>query len=431
VKQVVITGASGYIGRYLVAGVRARGWRVAAATRRRPVMGDIDWIPYALEDEVRAEMFPAAAIVVHLAANNALASHADEQRELLAAQRLLVVAQERRLRFIFVSSQTARPDAPTAYGRVKWRIEQEVRAGGGLIIRPGLVYGGVPEGVFGQLCLLVRGSRFLPALLPSPRVQPIHVMDLTEGILRIVEHDDLPSGEYNFADPKPMAFTHVLRTIAIARVRHFRVYVPLPVAVVRFAMKMANRWFGSAFDLDRLRSLVDLPLLATSGDLEKMALPLRPFFSGMHATGSDRRRKLLGEGLALLSYVLKQRPPRDLLKRYARAVETLRNGEPVLLPGSVASFPWSIALLDSPLLLARAGAHELDWRLDAATMLAEATRAGARRFLIPGASSGKALAMFRIVRLLGAEAFVRTVRWLLLPMLLRSVGWRREPQRTH
>lgn len=428
-KQVVITGASGYIGRYLAAGVRARGWRAVAATRHRSGTGDIDWIPYALENEVRAESFPEGAVLVHLAANTTLASDADEQRELLAAQRLLAVAKERQLRFIFVSSQTAQFDAPTSYGRVKWRIEQEVHASGGLIIRPGLVYGGIPGGVFRQLCLLVRGSPFLPALMPSPRVQPIHVLDLIEGILRIVERDDLTSGEFNLADPTPMSFTNVLRAIATTRIRRARVFVPTPVAVVRLAMKTANRWTGSAFDVNRLRSLVALPLLATAADLEKVALPLRPFLSGMHATGSDRRRKVLGEGSVLLSYVLKQRPPRGLLKRYARAVETLRNGEPVPLPGSAISFPWSIVLWDSPELLARAGAFELDWRLDAATRLAEASRAGSQRFLNPGAPSGKAIAMVRIVRLLGAEALVRTVRWLFSPMLRRAVGWQREPQR--
>jgi NADH dehydrogenase len=200
-KQIVITGASGYIGRYLMAAARARGWRAFAATRRCPANGVGDWIPYVLEDEVLASRFPAAAVLVHLAANTSVASDADEQR-VIAARRLLWISRERGSRFIFVSSQTARPGAPTAYGRAKWRIEQDVRAAGGSIVRPGLVYGGAPGGVFGQLCRLVQHSIFLPALIPSPRVQPIHVMDLAEGILRIVERDDLPPGEYNLADPE-------------------------------------------------------------------------------------------------------------------------------------------------------------------------------------------------------------------------------------
>ena len=302
-----------------------------AATRHRPVTGDGDWIPYALEDEIRADRFPEAAVLVHLAANTSVASRADEDRELAAAQRLLSVARERRLRFIFVSSQTARADAPTAYGRAKWRIEQEVRAGGGSIVRPGLVYGGVPGGVFRQLYLLVQGSFFLPALIPSPRVQPIHVMDLTEGILRIAERDDLPQGEYNLACAQPMAFTGVLQAIAIARVRRRRVFVPMPVALVRFALRMANRWFGPGFDVERFRSLTDMPPLATASDLERIALPLRPFFSGMHAPGSDRRRRLLEEGSALLSYVLTQRPPRALLRRYVRAIETCATASRVVV----------------------------------------------------------------------------------------------------
>ncbi len=289
-KQIVITGASGYIGRYLLAGARARGWRAIAATRRRPAHGDADWIPYALEGEALASSFPEAAVLVHLAANTAVSNDADERLAVLAAQRLLAIARERGLRFIFVSSQTARPNAPTAYGRAKWRIEQDVRAGGGSIVRPGLVYGGVPGGVFGQLCLVVRRSPFLPALIPSPGVQPIHVKDLAEGILRIAERDDLPPRAYDLADPKPIPFTCVLRTIASARLRRRRVFVPTPVAVVGFVLRNANRWIGSAFDAERFRSLTDLPLISTADDLEELALALRPLLSGMHATGSDRRR---------------------------------------------------------------------------------------------------------------------------------------------
>jgi nucleoside-diphosphate-sugar epimerase len=429
VKQIVITGANGYIGRYLMAGARAREWHVVAATRRRTVIGDVDWLSYALEDEVRADRFPEAAVLVHLAASTGVASHADEQRELVAAQRLLAVAWERRLRFVFVSSQTARPDAPTAYGRAKWRIEQEVRASGGLIVRPGLVYGGVPGGVFRQLCLLVQRSPLLPSLMPSPRVQPIHVMDLAEGILRIAERDDLPQSEYNLAEPKPITFTCVLRTIATVRVRRRRLFVPIPVAMVRFVLLQANRWFGCTFDVGRFRSLTDLPLLPTASDLERIALWLRPFSSGMHAPGSDRRRRVLCEGSALLSYLLKQRPPRGLVKRYARVIETLRNGEPVMLPRHAIRFPWTIVLLDSHGFLAGAGAHELDWRLGAATLLAEASRAGARRFLKLGASSGIAAVSFRIANVLCAEALARTARWLLSPILRRAVGLRHEPQR--
>jgi NADH dehydrogenase len=194
-------------------------------------------------------------------------------------------------------------------------------------------------------------------------------------------------------------------------------------------LRNANRWFGSAVDADRFRSLTDLPPISTAGDLDKLALPLRPFFSGIHASGSDRRRKLMREGRALLSYVLRQRPPAALVRRYVRMVEAVRGGEPVSLPAGAIRFPASIALLDSHGLLSAAGAHELIWRLDAATLLAEASPAGARRFLQSGVSYGAIKGALRIANVLGAEALVRTARWLSAPFLRRAVDWRHERQR--
>jgi NADH dehydrogenase len=109
--------------------------------------------------------------------------------------------------------------------------------------------------------------------------------------------------------------------------------------------------------------------------------------------------------------------------------EAVRGGEPVSLPAGAIRFPASIALLDSHGLLCAAGAHELIWRLDAATLLAEASPAGARRFLQSRVSYGAIKGALRIANVLGAEALVRTARWLSAPFLRRAVDWRHERQR--
>lgn len=418
---LVVTGATGYIGRHLVQAAAARGWQVAAASRKPPTDSGVPWIPYRLEEDLAADLFPEGATVMHLAADTRGDSAAGENREVAAAQRLLDTASERHLRIVFVSSQAARSDAPTAYGRAKWRVEQLVLQAGGKVVRPGLVYGGRPGGLYRQLLNQVQGTVALPALLPAPRVQPIHVADLVEGLLRIVERDDLAVNAYNLAAPKPVTFTAFLRALAAVRLRRRRAFVPMPTAVLGPAVHVANLIMGRAYDPARVRSLVDLPSLPCADSLAALHLRLRPMASGMHRSGSDRRRRLLREGRGLITYLLGEPAPAALMRRYARAVESVRDGLPAGVPEILLDWPSCLSVLDSRALLRSAGAEELDLRLDAATALAEASTAGARRFLMIGDSAGAAGTVVSLGGVALSEGFWRLVRLFASPFLRRAL----------
>jgi nucleoside-diphosphate-sugar epimerase len=418
---LVVTGATGYIGCHLVRAAVARGWHVVAASRTPSTDPDVPWIPYRLEDDLAGDLFPLGAAVIHLAADTLGDSAGGEELEVAAAQRLLDTARERNLRVIYVSSQAARRDAPTAYGRAKWRVEERVLQAGGKVVRPGLVYGGRPGGLYRRLLNQVKGAVALPALLPAPRIQPIHVMDLVEGLMRVVERDDLPSSVFNLAAQEPVSFTAFLRVLAAVRLRRRRAFVPMPTALLTPVVHAANRTLGRTYDVERLRSLVDLPLLPCASTLAALDLRLRPLVSGLHPSGSDRRRRILAEGRALISYLLGERAPTALMRRYARAVEGVRDGLPAGVPGVLLAWPGCLAILDSHALLRSAGVEELDWRLDAATALSEASPAGARRFLMIGDSTGAAGAAVSLGAVVVSEAFWRLVRLFASPFLRRTL----------
>ncbi len=423
-KSLIVTGATGYIGRRVVLRAQARGFTVIAASRRPPTFPAVRWIAYRLDDALVADDFPVGATLIHLAAETREPNAASEAVELAAARRLLAVAQSRALRVVFVSSQAARADAPTAYGRAKWQVEQEFLRHGGLVVRPGLVYGGAPGGVFAGLLASVRQFPALPAILPAPRVQPIHVDDLAEGLLRVGEQDDLASGVYNLAAELPVSFTAFLRAIATHRLRRRRLFVPVPAFALAAVLRVSGG--DGAGQRERLRSLTDLPLLQTGPHLAALGLRLRPLVPGMHPSGCDRRRRLLREGRALLGYVLGSRAPPALVLRYARAVERLREGQPLTLPRCALRWPASLAVFDHRAMLERAGAGELMWRLDAATTLAEASPAGARAFLNIGERATFPTAAARIAGVLCAEAFWRTIRALTHRRLCRTLATNHE-----
>ena len=141
----------------------------------------------------------------------------------------------------------------------------------------------------------------------------------------------------------------------------------------------------------------------------------------MHPSGSDRRRRLLQEGRSLITYLLGERAPAALVMRYARAVEGVRDGLPSGVPGALLAWPSCLALLDSRALLHSVGAVELDWRLDAATALAEASTAGARQFLMIGNSAGAMRATVSLGAVALSEGTLRFVRLFASPFLRRAL----------
>lgn len=419
--RVVVTGATGYIGSCLTYLASRRGHDVVIASRQRPSTFSA-WLLFDLSSDNLVALPAGIGAVVHLAANTTHANRLEDEREVVAAQRLIKSAQEVGAKFIFVSSQTARTDAPTAYGRTKWRIEQEVLSAGGWVVRPGQVYGGELRGLFGMLVKTVQQLPILPAFVPAPKIQPIHVCDLAEGLLRIAERGDVPPGVCCLAAPKPVSFSKFLDGIAKSRLRCWRGFVPVPVVIINALATVLGEALRTRLGLERLRSLFDLPVMETASDLKRLGLTLRPLHSGMHPSGNDRRRCLLREGRALLIYVLKEPPDSAVLRHYIHAIEQLRGGQALDLPNFFLGHPFFLSLLDESAWADETVVTEFLWRLDAATMLAEAAPLGAYRFLGLGREHGVLSSLLTMTNAVACEVFWRGVRLLLFPLVRLALG---------
>jgi uncharacterized protein YbjT (DUF2867 family) len=407
--KILVTGATGYIGRRFVRGALSHGHVVVAASRRPPPPG-CEWITYALGDDVAVPL--GVDVIVHLAADTTGGADSSDL-EFRAAASLVAQATSRRMMLVFVSSQTSRPNAETAYGRIKWEIDQHVLASDGWVVRPGQVYGGEEAGLFGTLVATVRSVPLIPALLPSPLIQPIHVDDCVAGLLSIVERRP-HKRVFHLAAPEPVTFTSFLRHIANKRLGKFIVPVPVPTFLLKAVIWVAGTVGWSPVALVKVRSLLSVPLVQSGPDLESLALNLRPLRSGMSRSGGHRR-ELLSEAFGLLGYILRRRPTRRLLISYVRAVEALRDGRAIGLPRWMLSSPSLIALLDSPHIVN--SREELLWRFEAATLIAEASPTGFSRFMRDGRASAPLPAAWRMTRSLLSEICWRLVRILARPVM--------------
>ncbi|WP_457967234.1 sugar nucleotide-binding protein [Pseudomonas sp. R4-84] len=410
--KLVITGATGYIGQRLSALAAASGHEVICATRR-PCAAAHAWLPYDLRGP--APECPAGTqALIHLATDTA---HTDPDEELRAAQALIRCARQGSAKFVFISSQTAEAAAPSVYGRTKWRIEQDVLAAGGTVVRPGQVYGGPERGLFGLLCGLVRRSPFIPVLLPAPRVQPIHVDDLAASILAVVERDDIRAEILNLGAARPITFGHFLMSIATHRVRATRLPIPVPVALLRLLRRSLGQSLSMKLGLTRIFSLVQLPPMDSEHSLQEIGIRLRPLAHGMHRSGHGQRRGLLREAGVLLSYLLKRPPPTSLVIRYARALEHAGKTRPAVHSRLLMRWPILLALLDDPGPQQSSDGQELAWRLQVALGIAEASPRGAQVFLgaqPPGRLVGTLVAL--------GVAVLKALAWKLAALACRPLA---------
>ncbi|WP_431145291.1 NAD-dependent epimerase/dehydratase family protein [Pseudomonas alvandae] len=377
--KLVITGATGYIGQRLAALAAASGHEVICATRQ-PCPARYTWLPYDLRGP--APDFPVGTqALIHLAADTSNTAHRDADDEVRAAQALIERAHQGSAKFIFISSQTAEATAPSVYGRTKWRIEQQVLAAGGAVIRPGQVYGGPERGLFGLLSGMVRRSPFIPILVPAPCVQPIHVDDLAASILAVVERDDMRAEILNLGAVQPIAFGRFLMSIATHRARTTRLPIPVPVVLLRLLRRSLGQSLSTKVGLERMFSLIQLPPMDSERSLQRIGIALRPLAYGMHRSGHGQRRGLLQEAAVVLTYLLKHPPPKNLVRRYARALERAGKRHPVLQSRLLTRWPILLALLDNSGVLLKPEGRELAWRLHVALGIAEASRQGALVFL--------------------------------------------------
>ena len=263
--RILVTGASGFVGRALVNDLAASGHSVRAAMRQPADVFPRSVEVVAVSDLTRPvewrALLKGAETVVHLAgiahAGPEIAENAYDRVNRLATAELASAARTSGIRhLIFMSSIRAQsgpaaseilretdPPRPTdAYGRSKLAAEDAVRAAGVpfTILRPVLIYGPGVKGNLARLIQLAQSRWPLPLGLCRNRRSLLARQNLIAAIHLALQSSAALGESYIVADPMPLTLAEIVAALRAGEGRRPGL-LPIPPVLLAMACAAAGR----------------------------------------------------------------------------------------------------------------------------------------------------------------------------------------------
>jgi nucleoside-diphosphate-sugar epimerase len=185
-------------------------------------------------------------------------------------------------RIVFLSSISAFEGCRSLYGKGKLKVERLTQSLGGWIIRPGLVHGDKPGGIFGRLVENLRRSRVIP--IPGSGLQTLHMVheeDVVEAVLQcLLSQSRACLRPVTLAHEQPWSFRSMLLTTARALNRPV-ILVPVPWRIIWAGLRLAEALkIPIGFRSDSLISLVNQNPMPIFNAFEVLGIKCRPFRPG-------------------------------------------------------------------------------------------------------------------------------------------------------
>jgi uncharacterized protein YbjT (DUF2867 family) len=257
-KQVLIAGASGFVGSSLTEALEAGGYSVLAMTRHpntyagagKPIFGDVydpDSLRSALADA------DAAYYLVH-----SLAREDFVKKDAAAARSFGTAAADAGLERVIYLGGLGLDDANLSAHLKSRREVEHLLASGGVpttVLRAAIVIGngGISWEITRQLVA------HLPVMIvpkwTTTRTQPIALADVVRYLVGVLEPEAAKGRVFEIGGPEVLTYAEMMRRVA--RLRHHRQLHMLPVPLL--TPRLSSYWLSLVTDVDTAtaRNLVD------------------------------------------------------------------------------------------------------------------------------------------------------------------------------
>ncbi len=252
-RRTAVLGGSGFIGRYVVRRLAARGEVIAVGCRNaedakflKPMgnVGQIATLNVAIGDTALLPAFLAgnAALVNCVGVLRESGSQTFEIAHHTGPARLARLARDAGVeRLVHISAIGADSRSSSAYARTKAAGEQAVRDAfpTATILRPSVVFG--PEDqFFNRFAAMATIAPVLPLIGGGEtRFQPVYVGDVADAVVECLDDPATAGRTYELGGPKVYTFREIL-DLLLHEIRRKRLFVNLPFGLAALQARLMS-----------------------------------------------------------------------------------------------------------------------------------------------------------------------------------------------
>lgn len=268
--KVLVTGATGFVGREVVQQLHDAGHEVHFLTRR-PTSASARAVEWGFDGQVHfGDVLDAQSVleaakgrdsVIHLV--GIISEVGDQTFENVHTRgtRNVVSAakQAGARRFVHMSALGTRPDAASRYHQSKWAAEEIVR-GSGLdftIFRPSIIFG-PGDGFVNLFAKIIRRSPIVPLIGGGrTRFQPVPVEDVAAAFVKSLTEPRAVGQTFDLCGTETLTLNEIVDAILVVmKRRRLKVHIPFPIAraqaaFLEFAFRYPLRELRKAPPLNR------------------------------------------------------------------------------------------------------------------------------------------------------------------------------------
>jgi len=266
-KNILLTGANGYVGKYVLQELLQRGYKVSGFIKRgmsipnienknlQILKGDL------LDKRSLNEALKGIDAVIHLAASVRIKSPKINYDVNVVGSKNLIDAciQKNVKRVIFTSSISVLRSRRGPYGETKYKAEKLFEKSNldYTIFRPTLIYGVESQGIKNIVDYIQMFPCFIPLVGRGNYTrQPISVYDVARVLVDCLDKKETFRKIYPLAGQDILTFKKLIKMIAIEMNCNSKIMIPVPIILCNLIAKFFEKTLAKPpFTSEHIRSL--------------------------------------------------------------------------------------------------------------------------------------------------------------------------------
>jgi uncharacterized protein YbjT (DUF2867 family) len=281
-RLAVVTGATGFIGPYVVRAVRQRfpelTLRCVARANSRTDAIRLPGVTITIADLRDAHALQAAFSDADILIN--LASLGFDWNE-----NVVRTAQWAKInRVVFIGTTAILTRLPVSSRAVRARGEQLVRESGleWTILRPTMIYGTPEDRNITRLIRLIDRFPVVPLISPRAMQQPIHVEDVAAAVAAVLDRPETIGRTYNLSGRDAQTLLALAKDVAAALGRR-RLFVPVPTGPLIAVLSLWARLARPPLSVEQVRRIEEDKSFDHSEAVQDFGFSPRDFRTGVRS----------------------------------------------------------------------------------------------------------------------------------------------------